>query len=103
MSRAIRYIFHMSSKTAKVIELLMRLKLDQWEEVMKLRVLKRNAAKCKVCGDTIESTYRHDYVTCSCGNLSVDGGLDYLKRSLRDGFETYEELSEYAEVEDEES
>lgn len=42
----------------------------------------RNAARCDGCGDVIESKSRHDFVTCSCGNLSVDGGLDYTKRSL---------------------
>lgn len=44
----------------------------------------RNAAKCLLCKQTIESKHRHDFVTCKCGNLSVDGGLDYLKRSVRD-------------------
>ena len=37
----------------------------------------RNRAKCKLCGDIIESTYRHDMVSCSCGEISVDGGNDY--------------------------
>lgn len=40
----------------------------------------KNVIKCKHCGDVIESTYRHDFVTCSCGCCSVDGGLDYLRR-----------------------
>ena len=39
-----------------------------------------NRAQCKECGDIIESTYRHDFVTCSCGAISVDGGKDYLRR-----------------------
>ena len=56
----------------------------------------KNAARCKNCGDIIESTYTHDFVTCSCGNLSVDGGHDYLRRNLRDGEDGYEELSEAA-------
>lgn len=53
----------------------------------------RNAVKCKHCGDIIESTYRHDFVTCSCGRVSVDGGHDYLRRcyECRDD---YIELSE---------
>jgi len=41
----------------------------------------RNSAKCLVCGDEIESKHRHDFVWCSCQNLAVDGGKDYLKRS----------------------
>lgn len=40
-----------------------------------------NAIQCKLCGDVIQSKYRHDFVTCSCGACSVDGGLDYARRS----------------------
>lgn len=43
-----------------------------------------NAAKCLACGDIIESKHRHDFVKCTCGNLSVDGGFDYVKRSVTD-------------------
>lgn len=38
----------------------------------------RNAIRCNLCGDEIESTDRHQYVTCSCGACAVDGGHDYL-------------------------
>ena len=41
---------------------------------------KRNRARCKKCGDVIESEYRHDFVTCTCGAISVDGGDDYSRR-----------------------
>lgn len=40
-----------------------------------------NKAQCVVCGDVIESKNRHDYVSCKCGAISVDGGKDYVKRS----------------------
>ena len=43
-----------------------------------------NSAKCLKCGDKIVSKHRHDYVTCSCGNISVDGGLDYCRRSFKE-------------------
>ena len=43
----------------------------------------KNAIRCKVCGDEIESTYRHDYVTCRCGACAVDGGHNYLRRSFK--------------------
>lgn len=43
----------------------------------------RNAAECARCGDVIESKHRHDFVTCKCGAISVDGGKAYLKRSAR--------------------
>jgi hypothetical protein len=39
-----------------------------------------NQAKCTICGESIYSKNRHDYVRCSCGNLAVDGGMCYLKR-----------------------
>ena len=35
--------------------------------------------KCTLCGDIIESKYRHDYVECSCGYTFVDGGNDYIR------------------------
>ena len=40
----------------------------------------RNSIKCKSCLDEIVSEYRHDFVTCKCGKVSVDGGKDYLRR-----------------------
>jgi tRNA(Ile2) C34 agmatinyltransferase TiaS len=54
----------------------------------------RNAARCRTCGDEIESTSRHDFKTCSCGTIAVDGGYDYLKRSTTD-ISQLEELSEW--------
>lgn len=40
-----------------------------------------NKAQCLKCGDVIESLHRHDFVTCQCRAISVDGGKDYFKRS----------------------
>ena len=40
----------------------------------------KNAIQCKKCGEIIESTNVHDFVTCSCRACSVDGGHDYLRR-----------------------
>lgn len=60
----------------------------------------RNAAKCNRCGDIIESKYTHDFVTCSCGALSVDGGKDYIRRCFHEEI-GYTDLSEYAEDEKE--
>lgn len=39
-----------------------------------------NAAQCPLCGDYLRSVNRHDFRTCSCGAVSVDGGSWYLKR-----------------------
>lgn len=59
----------------------------------------RNAIQCKHCGDTIESVNVHDYVTCSCGACSVDGGHDYLRRSYRTSpEEDFIDLSEYEDI-----
>lgn len=35
--------------------------------------------KCLKCGEIIESTYKHHFKECSCGNVFVDGGNDYLR------------------------
>lgn len=62
--------------------------------------LKRNAIKCKSCGEVIESKALHDFITCSCGACSVEGGLMSPTRRWdpKYGMEpdnVYEELSEY--------
>jgi acetyl-CoA carboxylase beta subunit len=55
-------------------------------------VIKRNMVKCNKCGDVIESKHVHDFQTCSCDNVSVDGGHDYLRRCFVDK-ESYTEMS----------
>jgi len=40
----------------------------------------QNAVSCLACGDFIVSKHRHDFVTCTCGAVSVDGGQSYLRR-----------------------
>lgn len=37
----------------------------------------RNRAKCRLCRDIIASIYQHDYVTCKCGEIAVDGGSGF--------------------------
>lgn len=39
-----------------------------------------NSATCRKCKDFIFSRHVHDFVTCKCGAISVDGGQEYLKR-----------------------
>lgn len=42
--------------------------------------IKRSRAECLECGTVLESTFRHDYVTCACpNNTMLDGGLDYVR------------------------
>lgn len=63
---------------------------------MEKRIL-RNRAKCLVCGEILESKCRHDFKTCNCGNLSVDGGKDYIRRCVKN-VDKFEELTEFLEV-----
>ena len=44
----------------------------------------RNAIRCNICGDEIESKHRYDYVQCKCGACAVDGGHDYLRRCFKE-------------------
>jgi hypothetical protein len=39
-----------------------------------------NAARCLQCGEVVRSRNRHDFRSCSCGTLTVDGGSWYAKR-----------------------
>ena len=43
-----------------------------------------NKIRCNLCGQEIESTYRHEYVQCGCGSCAVDGGLEYLRRCFKE-------------------
>jgi hypothetical protein len=44
----------------------------------------RNRAKCKLCEEELESIHRHDWVQCKCGEIYIDGGLDYLRCGAKD-------------------
>jgi hypothetical protein len=35
--------------------------------------------RCKVCGDVVQSMYRHDFKWCKGKHIAVDGGSAYLK------------------------
>ena len=50
-----------------------------------------NQVRCTPCGDTPYSAHRHDYKSCQCGAVHVDGGQDYLRRV--GNYEEYEEMS----------
>ena len=45
-----------------------------------MRKIIRNSAECFQCGDKLESKSVHDFKSCSCGNISVDGGKEYIRR-----------------------
>ena len=56
-----------------------------------------NRAKCLLCGNIVISRHRHDFVTCECGNVSVDGGLQYLRRLYVDN-DSFKELSMFSDL-----
>lgn len=59
-----------------------------------------NAATCGRCGETVRSKNRHDFASCSCRGIAVDGGSWYCKRSLEIGV-TYTDASvPFADAED---
>ena len=61
-----------------------------------MRKIIKNAIQCKLCDEIIESTDRHQYVTCKCGACAVDGGYDYLRWCFKDK-NCYTDLSETIE------
>jgi hypothetical protein len=57
-------------------------------------VVVRNAARCRKCGTVVESAHRHDWRSCPCGAVFVDGGTAYLRR----GFTHQDDLEELSET-----
>ena len=47
----------------------------------KPKKLTLNRAQCAECKDIITSYHVHDYVSCKCGSIAVDGGLEYIRRT----------------------
>lgn len=62
-----------------------------------MRKIIKNSIQCKLCGDIIESTDKHQYVECKCGACAVDGGHDYMRPCFKDK-ECYIELSKTVEL-----
>lgn len=44
----------------------------------------RNRAKCKLCGDILESFHEFDYQTCKCNEISISGGLIRYECAAKD-------------------
>lgn len=65
---------------------------DDYELNVNGFVVMKNSAKCLNCNDVVVSETVHDFTTCSCGNVSVDGGLKYIRRAVKDSTK-YEDLS----------
>ena len=49
-----------------------------------------NKVRCNKCLVTIESKHRHDFKTCECGHVSIDGGKDYERRLWNGAPDWYE-------------
>ena len=54
--------------------------------------MKNNKARCKKCGDIIESKHQHDFVRCSCGEIFIDGGT-VCPRGGANNWKNFEDLS----------
>ena len=59
-----------------------------------MKKLVKNAFKCRVCGQIVESKSVHDFATCKCGNFT-DGGTEYIRRggdlSVMESWDEYDE------------
>lgn len=61
---------------------------------MKEKIIK-NSAQCRLCKVILVSEYVHDFKTCKCGEISVDGGTEYIRRGCLTDWMNIIELSEY--------
>ena len=64
--------------------------------MIKRKIIK-NSIQCNICGDIIESKFRHHFVECSCGACFVDGGNAYQRIGCKEGG-CYTDLSVIEEV-----
>jgi len=35
--------------------------------------------QCQACGEIVVSLHRHDWRSCKCGKVFIDGGRDYVR------------------------
>lgn len=59
------------------------------------RAIVRNAARCRRCNTVVESKFVHDFVSCKCEAIFVDGGTDYLRAG--GDSEDFESLAEWGQ------
>ena len=52
-----------------------------------------NAVVCHECGDYLRSRNRHDFRTCSCENVGIDGGSWYQRVLMKNN--NYTLITEY--------
>lgn len=58
-------------------------------------MVRLNKAKCLECGDILISKEVGKFETCTCGALTIGGGLHYLERK---GNKRYKEMSTMIDV-----
>ena len=46
--------------------------------------MKLRAYKCPNCRTLVFSRARHDYRSCPCGEIAVDGGFDYSRLTFKE-------------------
>lgn len=56
-------------------------------------IILSNQVYCENCGDAPYSAHVHDLASCKCGNVSVDGGMEYLKRLFHADKPKYRDIS----------
>jgi hypothetical protein len=55
-----------------------------------------NKAKCKLCGDIIESLHKNDLIKCSCGEIAIAGG-EYELLSFANDYANFLRIDEFGE------
>lgn len=53
----------------------------------------KNKAQCLLCKDIIESKHVHDFVSCKCGEIFVDGGNKYWRAGAK-SFDNFLRINE---------
>lgn len=46
-------------------------------------MLEKSAILCPKCGTVVFSRATHDYNSCTCGDIAIDGGFDYCKIAFK--------------------
>ena len=52
-----------------------------------------NMAQCNKCGERLRSVRINDPVRCECGNLAIQGGDQFIARSVKGSSDSWRELS----------
>ncbi len=52
----------------------------------------QHGIRCTHCGDEVFSNHRHDFKSCKCKKVSIDGGFDYIKISFKEA-DDYEQIT----------